>query len=44
MIVLGGGPIALELAQFYQRIGTQVHLIQRSGHACRRATGIWHFP
>ena len=32
MIVLGGGPIALELAQFYQRIGTQVHLIQRSGH------------
>jgi pyruvate/2-oxoglutarate dehydrogenase complex dihydrolipoamide dehydrogenase (E3) component len=32
MLVLGGGPIALELAQFYQRIGTQVHLIQRSSH------------
>lgn len=32
MLVLGGGPIALELAQFYQRIGTQVHLIQRSLH------------
>ena len=32
MLVLGGGPIALELAQFYQRIGTQVHLIQRSHH------------
>ncbi|QPJ62241.1 MAG: dihydrolipoyl dehydrogenase [Candidatus Nitronauta litoralis] len=32
MIVLGGGPVALELAQFYQRIGTQVTLIQRSAH------------
>lgn len=32
MIVLGGGPVAVELAQFYQRIGTQVTLIQRSHH------------
>jgi pyruvate/2-oxoglutarate dehydrogenase complex dihydrolipoamide dehydrogenase (E3) component len=32
MIVLGGGPIAVEMAQFYQRIGTQVTLIQRSHH------------
>ena len=32
MIVLGGGPIATELAQFYQRIGTRVTLIQRSHH------------
>ena len=32
MIVLGAGPVALELAQFYQRIGTQVTLIQRSPH------------
>lgn len=32
MIVLGAGPVAVELAQFYQRIGTQVTLIQRSGH------------
>jgi len=32
MIVLGAGPVALELAQFYQRIGTQVTLIQRSSH------------
>ena len=32
MIVLGGGPIAVELAQFYQRIGTKVKLIQRSHH------------
>ena len=32
MIVLGGGPVAVELAQFYQRIGTQVTLIQRSSH------------
>lgn len=32
MIVLGGGTVATELAQFYQRIGTQVTLIQRSHH------------
>ncbi len=32
MIVLGGGPVALELAQFFQRIGTLVTLIQRSAH------------
>ena len=32
MIVLGAGPVAVELAQFYQRIGTQVTLIQRSSH------------
>ena len=30
MIVLGAGPVAAELAQFYQRLGTQVALIQRS--------------
>lgn len=32
MIALGGGPVAVELAQFFQRIGTQVTLIQRSSH------------
>lgn len=32
MLVLGGGAIAVELAQFYQRIGTRVTLIQRSSH------------
>ncbi len=32
LIVLGGGPVALELAQFYQRLGSQVTLIQRSHH------------
>ena len=32
MIVLGGGPVAVELAQFYSRIGTKVTLIQRSRH------------
>ncbi|MDH5428747.1 MAG: dihydrolipoyl dehydrogenase [Nitrospirota bacterium] len=30
MIVLGGGAVALELAQFFLRIGVQVTLIQRS--------------
>ena len=32
MIVLGGGAVALELAQFFSRIGVTVSLIQRSGH------------
>ena len=32
MLVFGGGPTALELAQFYCRIGTNVTLIQRSNH------------
>jgi pyruvate/2-oxoglutarate dehydrogenase complex dihydrolipoamide dehydrogenase (E3) component len=32
MIVLGGGPVALELAQFFVRIGVEVTLIQRSDH------------
>ena len=32
MIVLGAGPVAVELAQFFCRIGTQITLIQRSNH------------
>ncbi len=32
MIVLGGGAVALELAQFFSRIGVKVSLIQRSEH------------
>lgn len=32
LLVLGGGSVALELAQFYLRIGTRVTLIQRSSH------------
>jgi pyruvate/2-oxoglutarate dehydrogenase complex dihydrolipoamide dehydrogenase (E3) component len=32
VIVLGGGEVACELAQFLQRIGSQVTLIQRSPH------------
>ncbi len=32
MIVLGGGPVALELAQFYRRIGVRVAVVQRSVH------------
>jgi pyruvate/2-oxoglutarate dehydrogenase complex dihydrolipoamide dehydrogenase (E3) component len=32
MIVLGAGAVAVELAQFFLRIGTKVTLIQRSGH------------
>jgi len=32
MLVLGGGAVALELAQFFERIGTRVTLIQRHHH------------
>jgi pyruvate/2-oxoglutarate dehydrogenase complex dihydrolipoamide dehydrogenase (E3) component len=32
LIVLGGGPVALEFAQFFARFGVKVTLIQRSGH------------
>ena len=32
MLVLGGGPVAVEFAQFFLRIGIKVTLIQRSGH------------
>ena len=31
MIVLGAGPIAMEMAQSFSRLGTQVFVIQRSG-------------
>ena len=37
MIVLGGGPVALELAQFFARIGVDVTLIQRSAHILSQA-------
>ena len=32
MIVLGAGPVAVELAQFFCRVGVAVTLIQRSGY------------
>jgi len=32
MIVLGAGPVAVELAQFFCRIGTRTTIIQRSEH------------
>jgi len=31
MIVLGAGPIAVEMAQAFRRLGAQVHVVQRSG-------------
>jgi pyruvate/2-oxoglutarate dehydrogenase complex dihydrolipoamide dehydrogenase (E3) component len=37
IIVLGGGPVALELAQFFVRIGVDVTLIQRSAHILSQA-------
>lgn len=37
LIVLGGGPVAVELAQFFLRFGVKVTLIQRSNHILRDA-------
>ncbi len=31
MIAIGAGPIAIEMAQSFCRLGTQVHVVQRSG-------------
>lgn len=36
ILVLGGGPVAVELAQFFLRIGVRVTLIQRSPHILSR--------
>jgi pyruvate/2-oxoglutarate dehydrogenase complex dihydrolipoamide dehydrogenase (E3) component len=36
MVVLGGGVIAIELGQFYARMGTRVTMLQRSGHILSR--------
>ena len=38
MIVLGGGYIALEIAQAYHRLGTKVTLLQRSQHVLSKLT------
>ncbi len=38
MIVLGGGYIALEIAQAYHRLGTKVTLLQRSDHVLSKQT------
>ena len=35
LIVLGGGPVAVELAQFFLRFGVAVTLVQRSEHILR---------
>ncbi len=35
LIVLGGGAVAVEFAQFFARLGTQVTLIQRGPHLLR---------
>jgi len=37
LIVLGGGAVALEFAQFFQRMGTRVSLVQRGEHVLRSA-------
>ncbi|MZH05736.1 MAG: dihydrolipoyl dehydrogenase [Nitrospinae bacterium] len=39
LIVLGAGAVAVELAQFFLRIGTKVTLIQRSGHILSQGDG-----
>ena len=38
VIVLGGGVVACELAQFLQRVGSQVTIIQRGRHVLKEAS------
>lgn len=38
MIILGGGYIALEIAQAYNRLGTKITLLQRSAHVLSKQT------
>jgi pyruvate/2-oxoglutarate dehydrogenase complex dihydrolipoamide dehydrogenase (E3) component len=35
LIVLGGGPVALELAQYFARFGVKIAVVQRSGHVMK---------
>ncbi|MBN9694126.1 MAG: NAD(P)/FAD-dependent oxidoreductase [Verrucomicrobia bacterium] len=37
LVVLGGGAVSLEFAQFFARLGTQVTLVQRGPHVLREA-------
>lgn len=36
LAILGGGPIAIEMAQAFNRLGSEVHVIQRSGQILSR--------
>lgn len=36
LVILGGGPIAIEMAQAFQRLGSSVRVIQRSASILRR--------
>ncbi|WP_028586570.1 dihydrolipoyl dehydrogenase family protein [Desulfocurvus vexinensis] len=36
LVVLGGGPVAVELAQAFRRLGSQVEVVQRSGRILTR--------
>jgi pyruvate/2-oxoglutarate dehydrogenase complex dihydrolipoamide dehydrogenase (E3) component len=36
MVILGAGPIAVEMAQAFCRLGTRIHVVQRSGQILSR--------
>ena len=41
LIIIGGGPIGVELAQAFRRLGSQVTVIDTGTGACRRTTRNW---
>jgi pyruvate/2-oxoglutarate dehydrogenase complex dihydrolipoamide dehydrogenase (E3) component len=36
LVVLGGGPVGVELAQFFRRMGSEVTIVERNGHLLAR--------
>lgn len=36
LVVLGGGPVGVELAQFYRRMGAEVTIVESNGHLLAR--------
>lgn len=39
LVVLGGGPVGVELAQFFHRLGAEVTIVESNGHLLARVDG-----
>lgn len=41
LLIIGGGPIGVEMAQAFNRLGVEVHLVQRSGRILKKEEPIF---